>query len=347
MIRRTNRRLAALAFAGVALASLVSCSSDDVSTDGRTVLRVATQPDDFQQTLLQESGALENLPFDIEWSKFSSGNETVEALNAGAVDLVLFSYGASQIIAQSNAPTAWTPETAPFKVVGLSKQNDELAAQGIVVPEGSTAQSIVDLRGKRVGFANGGAGHYYFLKAAAAAGLSADDFDIARMTRTESASAFASGSLDALVTTSGNQGQMFVDTQNARIIDTAFDTIDSYVLDVARTGALKDPELSDTIAELIVRRVQSDKWETENITEVEQLQQDKQKDTPAEAQRAAQILATTSYVPIDADAIAAQQDIIDVFVEQGIGKNVVDVSVSFDDRYNSRVNDALDRTGQS
>jgi NitT/TauT family transport system substrate-binding protein len=328
--------------------ALTSCDSQqDSASANRAVLRIATQPDDFQRVLLEKSGQLEDLPFDIEWSKFNSGNETVEALNAGAVDLVLFSYGASQIIAQSNAPTTWTAESAPFKIVGLSKQNDELAAQAIVVPEGSPVQSIADLRGKRVGFANAGAGHYYFLKAAAAAGLGPDDFDIARMTRTESATAFSSGALDALVTTYGNQAMMFVETQGARVISTAFDMIKSFVLDVASVGALDDPAISEAIGEILVRRVHSDKWEADNVAEVGQLQQSEQKDSLSEAQRAAQILVTTTYVPITAETIAAQQDIIDVFVDLGIAQNDVDVSVGFDERYNEQIEAALTDSGQA
>lgn len=332
---------------GVMVAAITACSSGEQPTTEKPILRVATQPNDFQRIVLERSGVLEGLPFDIEWSKFSSGNETVEALNAQAVDLVMFSYGASHIIAQSNAPTEWTADDAPFKIVGMSRQYDELSAQAIVVPENSTATSLEDLRGKRIGFANGGAGHYYFLKAIGDKGMHPEDFQIARMNRTESASAFSSGALDALVTTYGNQGQMFVDTQNARILDTAFDTIDSYVLDVARTGALEDPDLGEAIGELIKRRVQADKWEQDNIAVIRQLQETEEKDSPAEAQRAAQILATTNYVPIDQQVVASQQDIVDVLTAQGIGQREVDVNVVFDDRYNDLVATELRLTGQS
>ena len=82
--------------------------------------------DTSTQDVRLASGAFENTPYEIKWVPFQTGS--LEALIAGAVDLVPDTMVLNAVLAQGGAKTPWTCSTAPFSIIGASVAPPEAGA---------------------------------------------------------------------------------------------------------------------------------------------------------------------------------------------------------------------------
>src|SRR5437879_2597813 len=105
------------------------------------------------QALLKAAGLLENLPYRIEWSTFTSGPPLLEAASAGAIDIGRVGNTPPIFSAAANAKIA---------VVAASQRN--VAGDALLVPGDSPVQNPADLRGKTIGVAKGSSAHGVLLK---------------------------------------------------------------------------------------------------------------------------------------------------------------------------------------
>ena len=125
---------------GLALTALSACASasgqnaDAVRDDGTVDLSKVTLTVGDQKggskALLQASGALDDLPYDVEWKEFTSGPPLLEALNAGAID----------IGGVGNTPPLFAAAASSDLVVVAG---DTMGAKGdaIVVPRAPTSRT--------------------------------------------------------------------------------------------------------------------------------------------------------------------------------------------------------------
>ncbi|HWW26393.1 MAG TPA: ABC transporter substrate-binding protein [Caulobacter sp.] len=176
--------IAGLAFGGLAT-SLAACAKD---AGGQSVLKVGSQRGG-SKALLLSSGALEGVPYRIEWSEFPAAAPLLEAVGAGAVDLgeagdapFLFAYAGG----------------AKIKAVQAGRSGG--AATAILVRKDSPIRSPADLRGKKIATGRGSIGHYLLLRVLENAGLKPTDVSIAFLSPGDAKAAFTAGSIDAWVT---------------------------------------------------------------------------------------------------------------------------------------------------
>ncbi|MGH9002535.1 MAG: ABC transporter substrate-binding protein [Acidimicrobiia bacterium] len=301
-------------------------SAESVSTRSGPDLRGVTLRvgDQFNlgKTLLEVSGEAEDAPYDIEWSPFAAGPPMLEAISAGAIDLGQTG-DAPPIFAQSAG--------APIKIVGVAAgRKPGQSHLSILVPKDSPVQTVADLKGKKVAFAQGSGAHWLVLAALEKASLKAGDIQPVYLLPADGLAAFNGGSIDAWAVwdpflTLGEQ-------QSGRTITTGAGLIGGFLFQVARVGALDDPKLEAAIGDYLHRVSRAATWAVTH------------KDVWAEhyakiTKLPAAVVASTldrfelTYFPIDRSVVEAQQSEADAFAAAGLIPKAIDINEVFDFRY--------------
>src|SRR6478672_9552862 len=123
--------LVAMLVAGVLVVHRTAAHADPV------VLRVASQKGGTKALFLA-SGALEGVPYTIEWSEFPAAQHLLEALGAGAVD----------VGAVGDAPFHFAYQSgSPIKAVQAIHYDPQTPATAILVRSSSPVRRDRELRG--------------------------------------------------------------------------------------------------------------------------------------------------------------------------------------------------------
>lgn len=129
--------------------------------------------------------ALQPLGFTVSWDEYAAGPQQLEALNAGSLDL---------------ASTAESPpvfaQAAGAHLVYMAATPINGSLVSLLVPKDSPAQSITDLKGKRIAFQKASIGHYLTVKALEKAGLKLSDVESVYLPPADANAAFEKGSVD-------------------------------------------------------------------------------------------------------------------------------------------------------
>ena len=137
-----------------------------------------------QQGVLE--ARLKPLGVDVKWVEFSFGPPLLEALNVGSID-----YGST-----GDAPPIFA-QAAKANLLYVAVVEGGGAGSAILVPPGSTLQTLADLRGKRVGFARAPSAHNLTIAAIEKAGLAWSDITPVQLPPADARTAFERGALDA------------------------------------------------------------------------------------------------------------------------------------------------------
>lgn len=156
-------------------------------------LRIGLQKSSTLTTLLRTRGTLEQLlaPLNVKvsWHEFTSGLPLLEALNLGNIDVSADVADTVPVFAQA----------AGAKLTFVAQEAPSPSAQAIIVRADSPIQGLVDLKGKRVGFAKAAGVHFLLLAALDKAGLSFKDIEPAYLAPADGRAAFERGAIDAWV----------------------------------------------------------------------------------------------------------------------------------------------------
>ena len=140
--------------------------------------------------IAKQQGVLESrlkpLGVEVKWVEFSFGPPLLEALNVGSID-----YGTT-----GDTPPIFA-QAARAKLLYVAAVEAAGSGAAILVPPGSTLQTLADLKGKRVGFARASSAHNLTIAAVEKAGLSWSDITPVQLAPADARSAFDSGALDA------------------------------------------------------------------------------------------------------------------------------------------------------
>lgn len=138
--------------------------------------------------VLKEQGFIEQALGDdvrVTWTLFSAGPPLLEAMNAGAIDFGLTG---------DTPPVFAQAAGTPFVYTG--SQVTPLT-EAVIVPEGSSIESVADLAGQQVGYTVGSSANYLFVRALESAGLTPDDVESVPLQPADARAAFQGGNLDA------------------------------------------------------------------------------------------------------------------------------------------------------
>nr|WP_238179239.1 aliphatic sulfonate ABC transporter substrate-binding protein [Methylobacterium dankookense] len=162
---------------------------------GRTAVAAPTLRIGYQRSstliaLLRQDGSLEKaLGTGLSWHEFTSGLPIMEALNAGQIDVSADVADTVPVFAQA----------AGARITYVAQEAPSPEAQAIVVPAGSPAKAVADLKGGRIAVTKGAGSHFLLLAALREAGLSFKDIQPAYLTPADGRAALVSGGVEAWV----------------------------------------------------------------------------------------------------------------------------------------------------
>lgn len=281
------------------------------------VLRVGDQKGGTQ-ALLEASGQLEDLPYEIEFSTFTSGPPIVEALNAGQIDTAV----------TGNTPPVFGAAAGARASIVAAYAN---AGEGdqILVPENSPVRSVVDLSGRKVLVAKGTSAHGHLLLQLRKAGVAPENVEFVFLQPAEAGSAFSRGDADAWAI--WDPYTAIAQTTSApRTLTTAAGASNGFWFGLASHDALADAERQTAIADFLVRLAKAGNWSQDNPAEWAAFYADAVDLTP-EAAELSQGRSTRVPVALE-DTIEREQNLADVFTSDG-QIDSVDIAELADERY--------------
>lgn len=256
--RSTTIRLAAVLV--VLVGALAACVSRENGADAQqapatvplselsdVTLQIGDQKGGTE-SLLRAAGALNDLPYKVEFSTFTSGPPQVEAATAGKIDFA---------ITGNTPPIFGAAANAKIKVVTAYQNGGQ--GDRILVRADSPIRSVADLRGKSVAVGKGSSAHGNILAQLQKAGLTPQDVKLVFLQPADALSAFTSGQADAWAIwdpyTAQAEQQIPV-----RSIAEATGVTNGAGFGIASSAALADPKRNTALGDLLVRYAKATRW---------------------------------------------------------------------------------------
>lgn len=215
---------------------------------GTVTLRVGDQTGETQSRL-RAAGALEGIPYKIEWSVHAAAVNLHEALKAGAID----------IGGAADAPSVSAfAGGSPVKIAAAWTNGGR--GTDVLVRRGSAIASIADLRGRTVSpTTRGSIGHFLMVSALMHAGLTPADVKLAFLAPNDASAAFVSGSIEAW-SIWGVYRSRALGTLKARVLAAGHDLLPGHFTLIATNAALADPAKVAAMADYADRVDRGFRW---------------------------------------------------------------------------------------
>jgi sulfonate transport system substrate-binding protein len=289
--------------------------------DGQAPLKVGSQRGGTKAILIA-SGALEGVPYKIEWSEFAAAQPLLEAVGAGAVDLgeagdapFLFAYAGGSSI----------------KAVQAGKSGGSSTA--LLVRKGSPIHDLAGLRGKKIATGRGSIGHYLLLRLLEEAGLKPTDVQIVFLNPGDAKAAFSSGAIDGWVTW-GSYVALARLHDDATVLADGDGRLSGYGYEAASEAAIagKRPQMEDFLRRLAKAR----RWAGEHPKEFAAALS---KETGLQPDVALYTVQHYRIAPsaIDDAAVAEGRAVLDRFRAAGAVTTTCDSAGAFDRSFNAAV----------
>ena len=331
----SNARLVAVLIAVVALlAGCVSRTDNSGATQAPATVAlselagVTLQVGDQKgntEALLRAAGALDNLPYQVVFSTFTSGPPQVEAATAGKIDFA---------ITGNTPPIFGAASNAKVKVV--SAYDGGGTGDQILVHADSPIKTVADLRGKTVAVGKGSSGHGNILGQLDKAGLTTSDVKLVFLQPADALSAFTQRQADAWAIwdpyTAQTEAQLPV-----RSIAQAKGVTNGYWFGVASDQALADPKRNTALQDLLVRFEKAVRWAQDHP---QQWADSYAAAVGLDPKVAAVVQGRSLRLPteLDDDIVASEQKLADLFAASG---QIASPAPKFDNWVDRRYNDAL------
>lgn len=322
--------------------SLVACSgSSDTAVDESaaepaaasqsSTLRVGWLTDGLTGTVKDLSDEFSDTAYRLEWVEFDSSASMVEALSAGAIDVAVEAQVPISILAQGNAETAWTAETAPMKIIAAWEYSDN-PGFALMVKDTSIADAS-GLAGKKVAFSRGTMAHAFWT-------ILGNEYDLstaeaAIMPAPEGRAALQAGAVDGLITAYGTA--LALEEKGAgKIIDNSSRSLGSYCVSLARSAVLEDDQMVADINDFLARFGSAYEGVIANLDPAISREMDKLGVSRSVAEKIV-LFKTLSRVPIDEPVLEVFRKVSDAFVSSGVITQSVDSSLLVDGRFDGSV----------
>jgi sulfonate transport system substrate-binding protein len=298
-------------------------------------LRVGDQSGNSVQNLLKAAGLLDNLPYTIQWSTFTSGPPMLQAATAGAIDL-------GQV---GNTPPIFSAAAnAKIDVVAVEQSP---VGDAILVPANSSIHTLADLKGKTIAVAQGSSANGTLLNTLDKAGLTPDDVKLAYLQPGDAYTAFGQNQVDAWAVWQPYVSEA-VDQDGARELVTGKDSLtgsglaggtqlsNGYSVQVASSAALADAGKNAAIADYVVRIAKAYAWAKTHVTQFAQLWAQETGLSQTVAQSAAADIVLHP-VPMDDTFVNSEQQLADEFTSAKQIPGTVDFANFVDHRYDAEI----------
>ncbi|MFD5074956.1 ABC transporter substrate-binding protein [Streptomyces sp. NPDC058371] len=318
MLRHTLRSTAAalallLPFAAACGTEAKAESSSDLSS---VTLKVGATGWKQEEAVLKFAH-LDDTPYQVKWSQFQGGDQQLQAIRAGALDLASSSEIPPVFAAADGKPN--------FKVVAVYQGST--LNQEVVVPKGSKVTGIAGLKGKKVGYVQNTTAHYFLYELLKQAGLKWSDIDAKPLLPNDGLAALNGGGIDAFA--SYGTSIITAHQQGAVTVGSGKDILSGNFLWSARDSVLDSPGRTAAAADLIARISKAYAYVRDGresafakvISEAthQPLAQAEKDLRDGQAQR------PTKARTVDDAAIASQQEVADAFTRLGALTTHLDV----------------------
>ncbi|HEY0201122.1 MAG TPA: ABC transporter substrate-binding protein [Burkholderiaceae bacterium] len=280
----------------------------------RPVLKAGDQKGGLR-ALLEASGDLAGMPYDVQWTELPAAAPLAEALNAGAVD--------SGPI--GDAPLIFAL-AAGTRVKAIGANRSDAYGTAVLVRPDSPLKTAADLKGKSVATNRGSIGHFVTLKALASAGLKPQDANLRFLPPADAKLALTQGAVDAWATWEPYTA-MAETGGHARVLVSGRGLLPglSYLAATDYAIAAKRAVLQDFLR----RVVRAQAWSYRNVDAFSATLARIIGITP-EAAKLQFARRQQTWVPIDAQVIADQQSTAHFYYDTGLIKQRLDVRTTFD-----------------
>ena len=205
--------------------------------------------DPVVQKALQLSGALDKLPFKVEWQNITGGPQTLEAFRAGALD------GGA---VGDTPPIHATFTGLDVKIVAVLVRDAQVFQ--LALAPGIKASAIADLRGKRIAYSPGQAQGALVLRALKKAALSTKDVTLVELSSPEFKDALAGRQVD-VAPLSGTVLLRYLKENRARGAGTLAPGVrDNLSFFYVRAAVLRNPLQAAALREYVKFRTQAQLW---------------------------------------------------------------------------------------
>lgn len=255
----------------------------------------------------------------VEWAEFQSGPPMTEAMASNRLDFA--GLGNMPIIAAQAADIQ-------FKVISQSLHGQKNVA--IIVPPDSTAQTLSDLKGKKVAVTKGSNAFNFLYRGLVDQGVKVSDIEIIQLQPDEAQPAFDSGSIDAwaiwdpyiTLNTLPGKGKVLVDGEQLGVLSPSFQI-------VRKEFAEQYPDLVTLYLNVLNRTLA---WEKDNEAEAIKRYAD-ERGIPQEVIQATFNRSRSINIPVSDEIIAEQQKTADFQFEQKTIRKKIKVQEVFDNQY--------------
>ncbi|MBA2813340.1 ABC transporter substrate-binding protein [Streptomyces sp. KM273126] len=276
---------------------------------------------------------LDDTPYKVKWSLFQGGDQQLQAIRAGALDLASSSEIPPVFAAAGGRPN--------FKVVAV--QRGATLNQEVVASRHSKINDIAGLKGKKVGYVQNTTAHYFLYELLKQAGLRWSDIDAKPLLPNDGLAALNGGGIDAFA--SYGTSIITAHQQGAVTIGSGKDILSGNFLWSARDSVLGSPAQRAAAADLIARITKAYAYVNDGRrSEFAQVVAKATHQPLAQAEkdlRDAQSQRPTEARTVGDDTIASQQKVADAFLELGALKEKVDVASFWSRELNTDLEKAL------
>jgi sulfonate transport system substrate-binding protein len=296
--------------------------------------------DPMTQKVLEHTGWIKDLPFQVQWAQITGGPGVTEAFHAKALDV-----GAAADIPPIHA--IWVG--MPVKIIGVKLRQDPQGHPLFVLATAPHANitSLADLRGKRIAFSPGQVQGEIILRSLEAAHLTPKDVTLVELPSTSGdlyINALVGGLVDVAPIGAGAVAKHYADNygaEGARIIrhsDVRDDLTDLYV----RDETLEDPGKAAALRAYIKLWARANDWVASHPDEWAELYYVKSQGlSPADARYSVQASGQPDVPRRWDQAIALEQGSIDLMAAQTHHAPFAAASL-FDRRFESVAADAFE-----
>jgi sulfonate transport system substrate-binding protein len=276
------------------------------------------------ESLLRAAGALNDLPYKVVFSTFTSGPPQVEAATAGKIDFA---------ITGNTPPIFGAAANAKVKVV--SAYNGGGNGDQVLVRADSPITSIAELRGKRIAVGKGSSAHGHILAQLKNAGLTPADVQLVFLQPADALSAFTQREVDAWAIWDPYTAQAAAQLP-VRSIGQAKDVTNGYWFGIASDQTLADPKRNTALEDFLIRFEKAARWAQDHP-------EDWAKSYAAavgldlEVAQVSQSRSLRKPTELNDAVVASEQKIADLFAESG----QIAAAPKFADWVDRRYNDAL------
>ncbi len=280
------------------------------------------------ESLLRAANALDDLPYKVVFSTFTSGPPQVEAATAGKIDFA---------ITGNTPPIFGAASNAKIKVV--SAYDGGGIGDQVLVHADSPITTIADLKGKRIAVGKGSSAHGHILAQLKKAGLTPADVELVFLQPADALSAFQQREADAWAIWDPYTAQAAEQLQ-VRSIGQAKDVTNGYWFGVASNQALGDPKRNTALQDLLIRFEKAARWAQEHPDEWARSYAAAVGLDPKVAE-VSQSRSLRLPTELDDEVVASEQKIADLFAESGQIASAPKFSDWVDRRYNEALRPLL------